>query len=166
MTSSPPKRREYTAALEATRMKYTARMDLHRFRKLADELANRDPGLTVRLRDVRDAARDLRELAFEAVEAFRERAAEIGAPYLGNLEVSPMEPDEKHVDCVQFRVTRGRTELLCIAIAQEPGKVRLVGPFKRGKQEGPCADAPLRGPEVVKALEERIEQLVREAAGA
>jgi hypothetical protein len=140
-------------------------MDTLRFRKLADELAGSDPGLTARLRDVRDAARELRESAFEAIEAFRERAAEIGAPYLGNLEVSPVEPDEKHVDCVRFRVARGRTELLCIAIAQGPGKVRLVGPFKRGKQEGPCEDAPLRGPEVVKALEDRIEQLVREAAG-
>jgi hypothetical protein len=147
------------------RMKYTAWVDIPRFRKLADELAGRDPALTLRLRDVRDAARELRELAFEAVEAFRERAAEIGAPYLGHLEVSPVEPDEKHVDCVQFRVTRGRLELLCIAIAQDPGKVRLVGPFKRGKEEGPCEDAPLRGPAVVKALEDRIEQLVREAAG-
>ena len=146
-------------------MKYTPSMDTLRFRKLADELASRDPGLTLRLRDVRDAARELRELAFEAIEAFRERAAEIGAPYLGNLEVSPVEPDEKHVDCVRFRVARGRIELICIAIAQGSGKVRLVGPFKRGKQEGPCADAPLRGPEVVKALEDRIEQLVREAAG-
>jgi hypothetical protein len=115
---------------------------------------------------VRDATRELRELAFEAIEAFRERAAEIGAPYLGNLEVSPVEPDEKHVDSVQFRVTRGRTELLCIAIAKEPGKIRLVGPFKRGKQEGPCAEAPLRGSEVEKALEDRIEQLVREASEA
>ncbi|MEX2204803.1 MAG: hypothetical protein WEF50_01085 [Myxococcota bacterium] len=139
---------------------------MNRFRKLADELASRDPGLTVRLRDVRDAARELREVAFEAVEVYRERAAQIGAPYLGHLEVSAVEPDEKHVDCVQFRVTRGRTELLCIAIAREPVKVRLVGPFKRGKQEGPCADAPLRGPEVVKALEDRIEQLVREASAA
>jgi hypothetical protein len=140
-------------------------MDALRFKRLADELASRDPGLTARLRDVRDAARELREQAFEAVEAFRERAAEIGAPYLGNLEVSPVEPDEKHVDCVQFRVARGRIELLCIAIAEGTGKMRLVGPFKRGKEEGPCADAPLRGPEVVKALEDRIEQLVREAAG-
>jgi hypothetical protein len=151
--------------MKAAPMKYTGAMDSLRFRKLADELASRDPGLTVRLRDVRDAARELRELAFEAIEAFRERAAEIGAPYLGNLEVSAVEPDEKHVDCVQFRVARGRIELLCIAIAEGPGKVRLVGPFKRGKEEGPCADAPLRGPDVVKALEDRIEQLVREAAG-
>ena len=146
-------------------MKYTARMDTQRFRSLADELAARDSGLAGRLRDVRDAARVLRELAFEAVEAFRERAAEIGAPYLGHLEVSPVEPDEKHVSCVQFRVSRGRLELLCIAIADGAGKVRLVGPFKRGKEEGPCAEAPLRGAEVEKALEDRIEQLVREAAG-
>ena len=45
-------------------------MDLDRFKRLADELAGRDPGLTQRLRDARDAARDLRELAYEAVEAF------------------------------------------------------------------------------------------------
>jgi hypothetical protein len=125
-------------------MKYTARMDTGRFRKLAEELAARDPGLSARLRDVRQAARELRDLAFEAVEAFRERTAELGAPYLGHLEVSAVEPDEKHVDCVQFRISRGRTELLVIAIA-EARKIRLVGPFKRGKAEGPCADAPLRG---------------------
>jgi hypothetical protein len=141
-------------------------MDTARFRKLAEELAARDPGLTARLRDVREAARDLRDQSFQAVEAFRERAAELGAPYLGHVEVSAVEPDEKHVDCVQFRVSRGRTELLLIAIAEGAGKVRLVGPFRRGKSEGPCADAPLRGPEVERALEERIERLLREAAGA
>ena len=79
-------------------MKYNSVMDTPRFRRLADELAGRDPSLAQRLRDVRDAARGLRELAFVSVEAFRERAAEIGAPYLGNLEVSEVEPDEKHVD--------------------------------------------------------------------
>lgn len=147
-------------------MKYTAAMDAPRFRKLAEELAARDPGLAARLREVREAARTLRELAFQAVEAFRERAAELGAPYLGNVEVSGVEPDEKHVDCVQFRVSRGRTELLCIAIAAGEGKVRLVGPFTRGKSEGPCADAPLSGPEVERALEDRIERLLREAVGA
>lgn len=147
-------------------MKYTSAMDPDRFRKLAEELARRDPGLAARLRGAREAARVLRQVAFEAVEAFRERAAELGAPYLGNVEVSAVEPDEKHIDCVQFRVARGRTELLCIAIASGAGKVRLVGPFERGKAEGPCADAPLSGPEVERALEDRIERLLREAAGA
>ena len=146
-------------------MKYTASMDRARFRKLAEDLALRDPGLAERIRAVQDAALLLRDQAFQVVDAFRERASELGAPYLGNLEVSAVEPDEKHVDGVQFRVSRGRFELLCIAIAQDAGKVRLVGPFKRGKQEGPCHEAPLRGEVVEKALEDRIEQLLREASG-
>ena len=103
-------------------MKYTASMDRERFRKLAEDLAQRDSGLAERIRAVQDAARLLRDQAFQVVEAFRERARELGAPYLGNLEVSAVEPDEKHVDGVQFRVSRGRFELLCIAIAQDAGK--------------------------------------------
>ena len=144
-------------------MKYTAPMDAQRFCKLADELAERDPGLAVRLRDARDAARVLRDAAFEAVEAYRRRASEIGAAYLGNIEVSGVEPDEKHIDAVQFRVTRGRFEVICVAIARAEGKMRVVGPFKRGKEEGPCAEAPLRGSEVENLLEERLAALVREA---
>jgi len=141
-------------------MKYTAPMDAQRFRKLADELAERDPGLAVRLRDARDAARVLRDAAFEA---YRRRASEIGAAYLGNIEVSGVEPDEKHIDAVQFRVTRGRFEVICVAIARAEGKMRVVGPFKRGKEEGPCAEAPLRGSVVENLLEERLAALVREA---
>ena len=147
-------------------MKYTAAMDAQRFRKLAEELAGRDPQLAVRLRDVREAARGLREHAFLAVEAFRQRASELGASYLGHIDVSAVEPDEKHVDAVQFRVARGRMELLCIAIARGDGKTRVVGPFKRGEKEAPCAESALRGPEIEELLEERIAALVREAAGA
>jgi len=144
-------------------MKYTAPMDAQRFRKLAEELAGRDPGLSQRLRETRAAASALREDAFRAVAAFRQRASEIGAPYLGNIDVSDVEPDEKHVDAVQFRIARGRWELLCVAIARAEGKLRVVGPFKRGKEEGPCAEAGLSGPEVEALLEERIAALVREA---
>jgi hypothetical protein len=147
-------------------MKYTAGMDAQRFHKLAEELAGRDPQLASRLREVREAARVLREHAFLAVEAFRQRASELGAPYLGNIDVSAVEPDDKHVDAVQFKVARGRLELLCIAIARGEGKTRVVGPFKRGQKEGPCAESGLRGPEVEELLEERIAALVREAAGA
>ncbi len=144
-------------------MKYTAPMDNQRFAKLADELAERDPALALRLREAREAARELRDSAYGAVEAFRQRASEIGAPYLGNIEVSRVEPDEKHIDAVQFRIARGRFELLCIAIARGDGKMRIVGPFKRGKEEGPCAEAKLRGAEVESLLEERLAALVREA---
>lgn len=146
-------------------MKYTAEMDAQRFHKLAEELAARDPQLSARLRETREAARALRELAYAAVEAFRQRATELGAHYLGNIEVSSVEPDEKHIDAVQFKVARGRLELLCVAIARDPGKTRVVGPFRRGQKEGPCAESGLRGPEIERLLEERIAALVREAAG-
>jgi hypothetical protein len=147
-------------------MKYTARMDAQRFRKLAEELAAREPDLPARLARARQAATALREAAARAVEAFRSRAAELGAPHLLNLEVSPLEPDEKHVDALQFRISRGRHELLCVAIARGEGKMRVVGPFKRGKQEGPCAEAGLTGSEIESLLSERLEALVREASGA
>jgi hypothetical protein len=146
-------------------MKYTAPMDAQRFRKLAEELAQRDPGLAARLERAREAARALRDSACEAIEAFRKRASELGAPHLGNVEVSVVEPDEKHLDAVQFKVTRGRLEVICVAIARGDGKLRVVGPFKRGKDEGPCAEAPLVGLEAERLLEARIEALVREAAG-
>jgi hypothetical protein len=147
-------------------MKYTARMDAQRFRKLAEELAAREPDLPQRLGRAREAAAQLRAAAAGAVEAFRARAAELGAPHLGNIAVSPLEPDEKHVDALQFRISRGQLELLCVAIARGEGKMRVVGPFKRGKQEGPCAEADLAGPEIESLLEERLAALVREAAGA
>ncbi|HTO07746.1 MAG TPA: hypothetical protein VMR86_11905 [Myxococcota bacterium] len=147
-------------------MKYTAQMDTQRFRKLAEELAAREPDLPERLGRARAAASALRETVLQAVEAFRSRAAELGAPQLRNLEVSPVEPDDKHVDALQFRISRGRLELLCVAIARGDGKMRVVGPFKRGKQEGPCAEAGLAGREIESLLAERLEALVREASGA
>jgi hypothetical protein len=147
-------------------MKYTARMDPQRFRSLAEELAAREPDLPARLVRARSAASALRESAAQAVEAFRSRAAELGAPHLGHIAVSPLEPDEKHVDALQFRISRGRLELLCVAVARGEGKMRVVGPFKRGKQEGPCAEAPLAGPEIESLLSERLAALVREASGA
>ncbi len=136
------------------------------FEQLARELAERDGDLPARLRDTRQATEHLREISVSAVDAFRRRAQELGAHHLTHLEVSPVIPDEKHVDCVSFRVQRGRLAVQCVGIAAEKGKVRLVGPFKKGKPEGPCADLPLRGSEVEKALEERIVALIREATAA
>jgi hypothetical protein len=147
-------------------MKYTARMDPQRFRTLAEELAAREPDLPAQLGRAREAAAALRESALRAVEAFRSRAAELGAPHLSNIEVSPVEPDEKHVDALQFKIARGRLELLCVAVARGAGKMRVVGPFQRGKQEGPCAEAGLTGPEIESLLEERLAALVRKASGA
>ena len=137
---------------------------MERFEKLAEELAGRDPGLPARLMEARRAAAALRIRAVRAVDVFSGRARELGAEYLCGVSVSEVEADEKHVDCVQFGVSRGRWQVFCVAIADEPTRVRLVGPFRRGKAEGPCSDHAPRGSDVENAVDERVERLIREAA--
>ncbi len=138
-------------------------MDVGRFEKLAEELAGQDPELPARLCATRVGAQRLRALAAEAVEAFRRRAGALGADHLTDLSVSELLPDEKHVDCLQFVLTRGRWRLICVAIAEAPPRVRVVGPFKQGKEEGPCSDFPLDSPVAEAALEERAIALIRQA---
>lgn len=140
-------------------------MAANRFRELAGELAARDAGLDAALGEVRTAASGLRARAAEAVETFRCAAIAHGAGHLAGIEVGPLEPDDKHVDCLQFRVARGRWQALCVAKARAEGpKVTLVGPFKRGKPEKPCRDFALRGPDVERGLDDLLERLIREAS--
>ena len=140
-------------------------MDSRRFEALAEDLARQHGELPRWLASARDAAEALRAQANACVEAFRRRAREMGAEQLTSVSVSPVSPDEKHVDCVQFSVERGRSVLLCVAIgSSEGGKMRLVGPFKRGKAEGPCGDFPLHGPELEQGFEQRLVDLLRQAS--
>lgn len=141
-------------------------MDRARFEKLADELASLDPELPARLSAARDGAERLRAATAQAVESFARRARSLGAEQLAELCVTPVGLDEKHTDCLQFSIERGRWVLVCVAIAEAPPRARLVGPFKRGGVEGPCADFPLDGPEAEAALEERALALIRSASGA
>lgn len=138
-------------------------MDRQRFEKLAGELAARDRGLEEGLRAAREAAERLREAASAAVSAFREAARAQAADHLADIAVGGVEPDAKHVDCVQLRIWRGRWELVCVAKAA--GKVTVVGPFQRGKDERPCLDFPLEGDAAERGLEERLLELIRRACG-
>jgi hypothetical protein len=141
-------------------------MSNDRFARLAEELAAGDPEVPVRLESIRGPVERLRQAAAHAVDAFVARAQELGASHLAHVDVSEVLPDEKHVDCLSFRVRRGRFELLCIAVAGASPKIRTVGPFRRGKTEGPCADYDLAAPQIEGELADRIEELLREAAGA
>jgi hypothetical protein len=133
-----------------------------RFALLARELALRDRDLAAGLEAAGRAAANLRERAERALEAFRDAARGAGAAHLADVQVGPVEPDEKHVDCVQFRVWRGRWEMVCVAKASE--KITLVGPFARGKPEKPCADFPLDGSAVEAGLADRLLELLRVAS--
>jgi hypothetical protein len=137
-------------------------VDRERFVRLAEELAARDRLLVSRLEEVREAAVRLREVAAEAVDAFRRTVHAEGAQHLADVEVSSVEPDEKHVDCVQVRIQRGRWEALVVAKAG--GKVTLVGPFRRGKTEQPCRDFELSGKQVEEGVEGLVDALIRQAS--
>jgi hypothetical protein len=77
--------------------------------------------------------------------------------------VGPVRLDEKHLRAIEFDVRRGRHVGLVIVKAR--GEVTLVGPFRSGKNEGPCrtfpwdADADIRG-----ALGDFLERFLEEAA--
>jgi hypothetical protein len=140
-------------------------MDTAKFEALAEDLARQQGELPRWLASARGAAEELRAQAQACVEAFVGRARALGAEQLGDVAVSPVGPDRKHVDCVQFSVERGRSVLLCVAIGSaQGGKMRLVGPFKQGKAEGPCGDFPLRGTELERGLELRLLDLLRQAS--
>ncbi len=137
-------------------------MATDRFAELARELALRDRDLAARLERARARAAALREWAEHALQGFRDVARDAGAAHLAHVEVGPVEPDEKHVDCVQFKVERGRWEITCVA--KSAGKVTLVGPYKKGKPEKPCHDHPLVGGETEQALEDLLVDLLRQAS--
>ena len=137
-------------------------MGMERFEKLAHELARRDDDLGDALALARDGAKRLRAHAASCIEAFAAAARARGARHLAHIVVGPVEPDEKHVDCIQFVVSRGRWQIACVAKAR--GAVGLVGPFQRGKAEKPCTDHALAGEEVESALEDLLIALVQAAS--
>lgn len=137
-------------------------MQPNRFEALARELGERDRALGAALADARAAAVELRRHAEQSVATFCAAARASGAEHLTQLHVGPVEPDEKHVDCVQLRIARGRHELVCVA--NSDGRFTLVGPFRRGKPEKPCADFPLRGPELYAGFDDRLVDLIRTAS--
>ena len=131
------------------------------FEELAAELAVRDADLPAALSVTRRSMELLRNRAADRVDNFIRAAVERGAEHLAEIEVSPVAADEKHIDCLQFRVSRGRWEVVCVG--KPKGLVTLVGPFKRGKPEKPCADHPLGAETTGSALDELLLDLIREA---
>ncbi len=137
-------------------------MGTARFEQLAATLADRDRDVSESLGSVRPALEALRGQALGDIEAFVRVAREHGGAHLTDVAVGPVEWDEKHVDCLQFKVARGRWELTCVGKSR--GVVTLVGPYRRGKPEKPCAEFPLPGREADAALEDRLLSLLREAS--
>jgi len=133
------------------------------FEQLARELAERDRECAAELPSIERALARLRAAAEQRIGAFVETAGGLGAKHLVHVEVGPVEPDEKHVDCLQFKVRRGRHEVVCVGKSR--GVVTLVGPYRAGKPERPCQEHPLPSPEADRALHALLLQFLREATG-
>lgn len=129
---------------------------------LGTELGAREAGHAQSLEQARQTARELHQLVVNAVDGFHESATAAGAPHL-RIEVTAPALDQKHVRAMEFEVRRGRT--VGILTVKTRGEVTLVGPFRRGKNEGPCRSIALgEEAELGRALAEFLGRVVEEAS--
>jgi hypothetical protein len=130
-----------------------------RFERLGHALRDREAPHAESLAAARVCAEQLRAAVARAVEDFEAAA---GLPQLA-VTVGPVRADDKHLRAVEFDIVRGRHR--AIVTAKSRGEVTLVGPFHRGKTEGPCRSFPFEaGPELREALAEFLERFLDAAA--
>jgi len=133
-----------------------------RLARLGREIAAREAGHAADLDRARTRARSLHELVESALASFHSAAAEGGAPHV-ELRLSPVRCDDKHLRAVEFDLERGRHR--AIVTVKSRGEVTLVGPFHRGKTEGPCRTFPIDAQgEIEAALGDFLERFIEEAA--
>ena len=144
--SDPPADRDLAARLE----------------NLGRSLGERELEHRPALGEARACAEKLRDRVREALDRFHRAAAGAGAPHL-RVELSETRINDKHVRAVEFELSRGRYR--AIVTAKSRGDVTLVGPFRTGKVEGPCASFPFdAGDELDAALGDFLARFLEEAA--
>ena len=139
-----------------------------RLRQLGEEVGRREADRLAARDEARRVAEDLRARLERALDAFAGAAAAAGSPHLrGLLEVGPVEPDDKSVRAFQIRIERGRHE--AVVVSKDRGEIMLVGPYRRGEEQGPCNPVTLAGESLADdqglddALESFLEALVRQS---
>lgn len=133
-----------------------------RLQRLGDELGSREAEHALGLKQARASLERLWNAVDEALSRFHRAASQAGAPQL-RAELSEIRTDDKHLRALEFEITRGRH--VAIVIAKSRGDVTLVGPFRRGKTEGPCLSFPLDATgEIDEALGDFLERFLRDAA--
>ena len=133
-----------------------------RLENLGRTLGEREAVYARDLEAARGQADALRVRVEEALERFHAAAGRAGAPHL-RIDLSEVRVDDKHLRAVEFDLTRGRHK--AIVVAKSAGKITLVGPFSRGKTEGPCKTLPFASKaEISTALGDFIAAFIEEAA--
>ena len=126
------------------------------------KLGDREQESAAALAEARGKAAELRECVAGGLAAYQEAIDAAGASHL-RIELGALRPDEKHVRAVEFDLTRGRNR--AIITVKSRREITLVGPFHRGKTEGPCKTFPFDAEdELHTALGDFLERFLEEAA--
>jgi hypothetical protein len=133
-----------------------------RLAALGREIGSREALHAQPLETARELAARLRSVVAQGLEAFHAAAAESGARHMV-VELSEPHTDDKHLRSVEFDLQRGRHR--AIVTTKSRGEVTLVGPFRQGKDEGPCQRIPFdAGDELDEGLAGFLERFLEEAA--
>lgn len=78
------------------------------------------------------------------------------------IDVTPPRVDDKHLHAIEFDLERGRHR--AVVTVKSKGEVTLVGPFRAGKNEGPCRSFPFEAAaDLDHALGDFLERFLDEA---
>lgn len=133
-----------------------------RFERLGRTLGQRESEHAGDLEQARACVESLRAAVATALDDFHRAAHAAGAKQL-KIELGEIRTDEKHLRAVEFDLVRGRHR--AIVTAKSRGDVTLVGPFHKGKAEGPCRSFPFdAGSELNAALGDFLEKFLEDAA--
>lgn len=133
-----------------------------RLAALGRSLGEREADHRGELDAARSCAESLRADIALALSKFHAAAAEAGAPHL-QVELSDVRLDDKHLRAVEFDLVRGCHKAVIVAKCR--GELTLVGPFRKGKAEGPCHSFPIDArQEIQHALASFLERFLEEAA--
>jgi hypothetical protein len=127
---------------------------------LARGVVNRQERHAVDLARAREQANLLHEQVAAAIARFNEVVGS-AMPDL-QVTVTPPRIDDKHLHALEFDLERGRHR--AIVTIKSKGEVTLVGPFRLGKNEGPCRSFPFgEEAELADAMGEFLERFLEEA---
>ncbi len=133
-----------------------------RLAQVGELLGAREKPYAAAIESAHKRAESLRRLVADALEAYREAILRAGASQL-DAQLGPLRTDDKHVRSVEFELTRGHHR--AIVTVKSRGEVTLVGPFRAGKDEGPCKTFPFDAEgELHSALADFLAQFLEEAA--
>jgi hypothetical protein len=133
-----------------------------RLARLGRRLGEREAEHRSDIERARAEAEKIHAQAETALGVFHRAVADAGAPHL-EIALGKVQTDDKHLRSVEFDLTRGQHR--AIVICKSKGEVTYVGPFRMGKNEGPCRKLAFGAvAECDAALADLLERFLEEAA--